>query len=691
MKKTRRFLATAVSAILCASICISATGCDENGNGAGNSRYYDIVINDDITGGSITADKTRVTAGEEVVLTLSVNSGMVLEYATANGVEISFYDGKYTLFSVADDYVIDASFLPEMATVSFVTGTDEEIEPFQSKLFEAVGELPSPANMKDKNFLGWYDAAEGGNLIKRSSIVKKNDFVLYARWEVLTEEYLNGLVPYSISNHVYHSDLSAYGISYHTTTAATTPTVLLTNITDTDFSEAVEIECSQEYFFEEYICQAVIDVEEQSLEYGEKYLLKVGDTTTEVFSETYTFTVREQPSATETKFVYIADTQQEYYNKYYTSLDGVTYEGGIQEGFALTMMKTAIAANPDFDFVANGGDIVNYGVGNGYWAEMLKDFAGFMFEYPMVVAAGNHEAPNWYSAGKFGIMTKVFNINIPTFGSGNLANGQSGMAFSLDFGPLHFVVLNSNDVFHTNSDNAPSTNSLSNAQLNWLAADLKADKENPKTKFTIAMIHEGPILPSHSSNSGNDHHDGLRGPLMKALYEGQVDLVLTGHKHYYFTSYPLAYDENAVTTIEYSSTSIVDEKYAKVVSKATSTETLNGIEYSVYTDYHSGVEGTVYMGIGSGGSPNRTSTSFNYNNMATLVEKREFFRFLATQGKGSIENVDVNLNMYSYIKVTEDTLTMETYGTPFSANYQKDFAGGDAPVQYLIDALLLRK
>ena len=135
----------------------------------------------------------------------------------------------------------------------------------------------------------------------------------------------------------------------------------------------------------------------------------------------------------------------------------------------------------------------------------------------------------------------------------------------------------------------------------------------------------------------------------------------------------------------------MDEKYAKVFSKATTTETLNDIDYNVYTDYHSGVDGTVYMGIGSGGSPNRTSTSFNYNNMATLVEKREFFRFLATQGKGSIENVDVNLNMYSYIKVTEDTLTMETYGTPFSVNYQKDFAGGDTPVQYLVDALLLRK
>lgn len=695
MKKSKKFLTTAISVILSASVCMGATGCKDLvssilGNGTGESLYYEITIQSDITGGKITADKTRVTAGEDVTLNLSVNSGMVLEYATANGVEISFYDGKYTLFSVSDDYVIDAEFLPEIATVSFVTGTDEEIESVQTMLFEAVGELPTPMKVNDRNFLGWYDAAEGGNLVKRSSIVKKNDFVLYARWEMLTEEYLEGLVPYSVSNHVYGANLSSYGISYHTTTAAITPTVLLTNINDTDFSEAVEIECSQEYFFEEYICQAVIDVEEQSLEYGEKYLVKVGDTTTDIYSRAFTLTARE-PAQEQAEFVYVGDTQEQYHKEYYTSVDGVSYEGGIKEGFAAMMLKTAIASNPDFDFIAHAGDFVNYGAVNSYWEEQLADVADIMFEYPMVVAAGNHEGPNWYGAGKFGLMTKMFNVDMPLFGTDSVANGQSGIAFSLDFGPLHFVTLNSNDVYHTNDKNAPSSSSLSNAQLNWLAADLKADKANPNTKFSVVMIHEGPILPSHSSNAGNDHSDGLRGPLMKVLNEGQVDLVLTGHKHYYFTTYPLVYDENAVTTIEYSSKSIVDEKYAKVFSKATTTETLNGIDYNVYTDYNSGTEGTVYMGIGSGGSNDRTSTSFNYNNMASLVEKREFFRFLATNGKGSIENVDINVNMYSYIKVTEDTLTMETYGTPFSPNYQKDFAGGDEPVQYLIDALLLRK
>lgn len=430
MKKNCYFSKIALAVLLGATFCVSSVGCDQP-----QEITYTVKVAEGISGGSITADKTKVAAGEDVVLSLRVNDGMVLDYVTVNGIEVSFYDGQYTLFSVDEDCVIDARFISSAATVSFITGTDEVIEPKAVVLYESVGELPQPMQSGSQKFLGWYDAPQGGNLIKKSSLVAKNDFVLYAHWETLSEEYLEGLMPYSVSSSVYKGDLSAYGISYHTENAAVQPQILVTETSDADFSEALAVDCTQEFFYEEYVAQGVIDLQALSLAQGKEYLVKVGDSVTQVYSEPFTLTARKLTDG-ETKFVFVTDTQQDYHNEYYTSIDGVNYEGGIQKTYFRTVMETAIAHNPDFDFVAHGGDFVNYGAEVSYWAEMLADLSGVMFEYPFVIAPGNHEGPNFYGSEKWGLMSKMFNVNMPLFGTSTseiyVKNGMSGYAFSLD-------------------------------------------------------------------------------------------------------------------------------------------------------------------------------------------------------------------------------------------------------------------
>ena len=180
----RIVFAVALSFVLCAY----AFGC-----GGNKKNTYSITIADGITGGSVTADKTRVKAGEDVELTLTADAGMVLDYVTVNGAEVSFYDGKYTLFSVVCDCVIDAAFRSSSAQIKFVTGTDEVIASRPAILGSAVGDLPVPQSDGGKKFLGWYDAREGGSLIKKSSLVKSGEFTLYAHWEELSEEYLKKL------------------------------------------------------------------------------------------------------------------------------------------------------------------------------------------------------------------------------------------------------------------------------------------------------------------------------------------------------------------------------------------------------------------------------------------------------------------------------------------------------------------
>lgn len=689
MKKSKRFIGTVIAVMLGAAFCMSVTACESSA-----ASSYSITVNQGITGGTVTADKTKVSAGDDVVLSLQVNDGMVLEYVTVNGIEVSFYDGKYTLFSVDEDYVIDAKFVSSKATVSFVTGTDETFEPKSAVLYESVGELPVPAQSGSRKFLGWYDAEEGGNLIKRSSLVKTNELVLYAHWETLSQEYLDGLIPYSITSTVYSSQLGAYGISFHTLNASLDPQILIAETTDPDFSEAVTVDCTQEFFYEEYVSQGVIDLDGLSLSRGKDYLVKVGDSTAGVFSDSFTFRARQLEDGA-AKFVYVTDTQQDYHDRYYTKVDETSYPNGIEDNFAATLLKTAIAKNSDFDFIAHGGDFVNYGAENGYWAEMLGDLTDIMFEYPMIAAAGNHESPNYYACNKFNLMASIFNVNTPDFGTSAaetyVRNGMSGYAFSLDVGPLHFIVLNSNDVYYTNDSVAPSAESLSNAQLNWLRADLKAYLANDETKFAVTMIHEGPLVPTHSSNVSNDHYKGLRGPLLKELRAGQVDLLLCGHNHYAFSTYPLDYDENASTTITYSSALTVEEKYAKIVTKSYSQETVNGTEFNTFTDYTSGLDGTICMEIGAGG-PQNTETTFPLATVQELLTARVFYRSLISTGKNCIAGMENKTsNMYSYIRITDAQLTVETYAANFNDNYGRNFAGGDKPTVQLVDSLLLKK
>lgn len=693
MNKKKRFFKTAIAVMLGTALCMGAAACGNTS--AAKAGTYKITVNSGITGGSVTADKTKVTAGGDVVLSLRVDEGMVLEYVTVNGIEVSFYDGEYTLFSVTQDCVVDAKFVSSAAVVTFDTGTEETLEPKSVVLNERVGELPVPASNGQRKFLGWYDAKEGGNLVKRSSVVKTNELVLYARWETLSQEYLEGLKPYSITSSVYSSQIGAYGVSFHTRNAAIEPQILITEISDADFTRAAAVECTQEYFYEEYVSQGVIDVDELSLTRGKRYLVKVGDAVTEVFSEPFSFTARELAEG-ETKFVYLADTQQDYHNEFYTDVEGKQYAGGIENCFARTVLDTAIAQNADFDFIAHGGDFVNYGAESGYWEEMLGDLTDIMFEYPVIAAAGNHEDPGYYASGKYNLMTKMFNVNFPEFGTGEaetyVRNGMSGYALSLDFGPMHFIVLNSNDTYHTDGSNAPSEESLSNAQLNWLRADLRANNANEETKFTVVMIHEGPLVPTHSTNLSTDHYRTLRGPLLKELRDGKVDVTMCGHNHYAFSSYPVDYDEDASTEIEYSPAQTVAEKYAKRVTTAYVQETLsNGIAYKTFTDFRSGEDGTVFMEIGTGG-PQTGDDRFPLGQMSELVQKHVFYRFLLTPGRNSLPDfANTSVQMYNYVKVTDTQLTVETYAMSFNANYCKNFAEGDTPEVRLVDSLLLKK
>jgi 3',5'-cyclic AMP phosphodiesterase CpdA len=89
--------------------------------------------------------------------------------------------------------------------------------------------------------------------------------------------------------------------------------------------------------------------------------------------------------------------------------------------------------------------------------------------------------------------------------------GQTGY-YGFDAGGWHFVMLNSNVPMQPGSP-----------QERWLRADLAAHA----ARCTIAVMHH----PRFSSSWHGSHPSVT--PLWQALYEGGVDMVLSGHDHVY--------------------------------------------------------------------------------------------------------------------------------------------------------------
>lgn len=140
---------------------------------------------------------------------------------------------------------------------------------------------------------------------------------------------------------------------------------------------------------------------------------------------------------------------------------------------------------------------------------------------------GNHEAFNSSSASQSGPYYDAFTF--PTAGqAGGVPSGTEAY-YSFDYGNVHFVCLNSDDVPRSPTD----------PMLAWLRSDLA---QNTRA-WTIAFFHHPPYSKgSHDSDNPADsggRMQDMRENAMPILEEFGVDLVLTGHSHSYERSFLL--------------------------------------------------------------------------------------------------------------------------------------------------------
>lgn len=198
------------------------------------------------------------------------------------------------------------------------------------------------------------------------------------------------------------------------------------------------------------------------------------------------------------------------------------------------------------------------------------------------------------------------------FPAGSEADVTAGIEYySFDAGGVHFTVLNTGDGEKT----------ISKKQLKWLKTDLSSDSAK-SASFRVVLVHKAPY--SDANHADDEEIVVIRSQLLPVFEEYGVDIVLSGHDHYYFRSEP------------------VREKGSEIVPYTETNAEINGEKVSLIK-YDGEAVGVVYF-VSSSSGVKQYSKSFR--EMPEILAKRS-------------ENL--NKPTYTYCSVSEGRIAFLTY------------------------------
>lgn len=209
---------------------------------------------------------------------------------------------------------------------------------------------------------------------------------------------------------------------------------------------------------------------------------------------------------------------------------------GISTAAKPTIASIRKAVNTgNFDAILHLGDIAydldsaRPGISHAYFVEMEAAIS----KLPYMVLPGNHEVERDFEQYKA-------EFRMPK----NTANKGSGLFYSFNLGPGHFIAMSNEQLLH-----GPPTDGAE--QLKWLKRDLEVANHNRKAVPWIIVLAHRPFYCNMNFSphkSRNQFHTNefcgydapiLRKQVEKLLYTARVDLVLTGHLHNYQRLMPI--------------------------------------------------------------------------------------------------------------------------------------------------------
>ena len=229
----------------------------------------------------------------------------------------------------------------------------------------------------------------------------------------------------------------------------------------------------------------------ENLEPGTGYNYKVGDSETNKWSDVAEFKTAPDPSAP-FSFIYFGDTHK---SVHWGELINKAYE-----------------RFPDAAFYSIGGDLVSTGLHRDDWDQLFEYSSDVIKNRPLMSTLGNHDDQNGLGAWMY---TDLFDL--PPNGPSNLL---SEYTYSFKYGDALFIML-------------ASTLPIEE-QTAWLETQLK----NSDEKWKITMFHFPPY-------SYEEDYPVIRKEWGTLFDKYHVDLVFSGHVHYYMRSKPM-YEEKPV-------------------------------------------------------------------------------------------------------------------------------------------------
>jgi hypothetical protein len=182
-----------------------------------------------------------------------------------------------------------------------------------------------------------------------------------------------------------------------------------------------------------------------------------------------------------------------------------------------------IMSNDSFDLALHGGDVV-YGTSDTTGGAHYRQYHDWFFDIykdwlrskPMFLSIGNHD--NAISNGR--AYRDLFVL--PTNGATGSFPDHVERFYSFDYGPVHFVALDTELAFQNTTRRQ--------AQLNWLTADLAATSQ----PWKVVFFHRSPY------SSGGEHGSdfAVRQAFGPILEQYGVQLAITAHEHTYERGVP---------------------------------------------------------------------------------------------------------------------------------------------------------
>ncbi|MBU0490207.1 metallophosphoesterase [bacterium] len=205
----------------------------------------------------------------------------------------------------------------------------------------------------------------------------------------------------------------------------------------------------------------------------------------------------------ETEGVYASDILN------FTTADNTTDEfmfvvgGDNQRALVPEVLDCIIAQEPRF--MLHVGDLVVNGINLKEWYSFMSRFDKFTGKYVMMPVYGNHEEDS-------PVLHRLFQL--PTNNSTD--PGNEGHWFSFDYNNAHFIGLDVQREYVSGSD-----------QYEWLVNDLES--VGPDIDHLIVYFHQ----PAYNTTGYHGPNLHVREALEPLLIQYGVDIVFSGHNHYY--------------------------------------------------------------------------------------------------------------------------------------------------------------